>query len=144
MNNKQTAKEGFLNGYNCAQAIISTYGPALGLPKDKALKLATGLGAGLNYKGRTCGAVIGAYIILSLRYGVDNASDTEGKALVRKYIDKFITEFENLYGSTECKNILGADVGNEEELKRLRDEDIFRKHCSIVVEKAAEILDRMI
>jgi C_GCAxxG_C_C family probable redox protein len=144
MNSKQIAKESFISGFNCAQAIISTYGPVLGLPKDKALKLATGLGAGLNYKGRTCGAVMGAYMRLSLRYGVDNPDNTEGKALVRKYIDEFITEFENLYGSTECKNILGADVSNEEDLKRLRDEDIFRKYCSVVVEKAAEILDRML
>jgi hypothetical protein len=42
----EAATEKFLSGYNCAQAILYAFGPGLGLDAERALKMATGLGAG--------------------------------------------------------------------------------------------------
>ena len=47
----------FNNGFNCSQAILSTYCEQFGLDKITALKLSCGLGAGMGRLGETCGAV---------------------------------------------------------------------------------------
>jgi len=49
----------FRSGFNCAQAILRTYGADLGLTPHDALKLASGFGAGMR-RGATCGTVTGA------------------------------------------------------------------------------------
>ncbi len=37
----------FDEGFSCSQAVCSAYAPALGLPRDLALKIAAGFGGGL-------------------------------------------------------------------------------------------------
>lgn len=81
------AYETFTNGFNCAQSVISAFAPELGISRELSLKLATGLGAGVNYNGNTCGAILGAYVILGLNYGVDKPGDEEGKKKFRELAD---------------------------------------------------------
>ena len=116
MNKQQLAVDTFLNNFNCAQAIVSAFGPDLNLSRENSLKLATGLGAGLNYNGKTCGAVLGAFIILGLRYGINEASDQEGKQRVREKLDRYTQHFKKEFRSIECNDLLNADISNPEEL----------------------------
>ncbi len=138
------ASESFSNGFNCAQSIVSTFGPGLGISRDLSLKLGTGLGAGGNYNGKICGAVLGAFIILGLKYGTDNANDKEQKELVRKKIDDFTASFKSEFGSIECNELLHADISKPEVLQRLRDEHVFQDFCTNVVRKAALLIEDMI
>ncbi len=141
---KEKAVQKFMKGYNCAQSIVSTFSEELGLMEKQALMITTGLGAGINYQGKTCGAVLGAYIILGLRYGVENADDQEGKLKLRKLLDQFSKDFSEKYNSLNCKDILGLDVSKEEELEELREKNAFREVCPKVVETAAIIVDKML
>jgi C_GCAxxG_C_C family probable redox protein len=141
---KEKAVQKFMKGYNCAQSIVSTFSEELGLKEKQALMITTGLGAGINYQGKTCGAVLGAYIILGLRYGVENADDQEGKLKLRKLLDQFSKDFSEKYNSLNCKDILGLDVSKEEELEELREKNAFREVCPKVVETAAIIVDKML
>lgn len=141
---KKIASESFKNGYNCAQSIVSAFGPELGLSRELALKMATGLGAGINYSGHTCGAVIGAYLVIGLKHGIDKHSDKEGKEKTREILDRFSEKFKESYPSLLCKDILGADVSKPEELKMLRNEDKFANLCSHVVEVAAAIVEELL
>ncbi|WP_242975830.1 C-GCAxxG-C-C family protein [Desulfosporosinus sp. FKB] len=59
----------FLSGFNCAQAVFSTYSNDLGLTMEMAKKIACGFGAGMGYIGETCGAVTGALMLIGLKYG---------------------------------------------------------------------------
>lgn len=59
----------FSSGFNCSQAILSTYCEQFGLDKKTAIKLSCGLGAGMGRLGKTCGAVTGAYLLIGLMYG---------------------------------------------------------------------------
>ncbi len=141
---KDKAVTSFLEGYNCAQSVVSAFGDQLGLDKKQALKLSTGLGGGINNQGKTCGAVLGSYIILGLRYGVDTADDLEGKQKLRTMLDKFSEEFSDKYKSLDCKGILGMDLSNQEELEELRKKNTFKDFCPEVVETAAKIVERML
>ena len=56
MSNPDQAVATFASGLNCAQAVLATYAPGLGLERDTALKVASAFGAGMN-RAETCGAV---------------------------------------------------------------------------------------
>ena len=43
----EEAKNNFLAGMNCAQAVLCAFADRCGLDRDTALKLASGFGAGL-------------------------------------------------------------------------------------------------
>jgi len=141
---KDKAVQTFLDGYNCAQSVVSAFSEDMGLQKEHALKLAAGLGAGLNYQGKTCGAVLGAYIILGLRYGTDISNNQEGKLKLRKILDQFSKEFKAEYSSLECREILGLDVSKEEELEQLRKKNAFEEICPVVVETASKVLEKIL
>ncbi len=141
---KKIASESFKNGYNCAQSVISAFGPELGLSRELAIKMTTGFGAGVNHSGNTCGAVIGAYLVIGLKYGIDVPSDKEGKETTRELLDKFSEKFRESYPSLLCKDILGADVSKPDELEALRKEDKFASFCPHVVEVAATIVEEIL
>ena len=141
---EERAVQSFIDGYNCAQSIVSTFSEELGIKEKQALKMATGLGAGVNYQGKTCGAVLGAFIVLGLKYGVENADDQEGKLKLRQLLDQFSEDFTREHDSLECKGILGLDLSKEEELDELREKNAFKEVCPKVVETAARIIDRML
>ena len=44
---QETAVDRFSNGYNCAQAVLVTFAPDLGIDADLALRLACGFGGGI-------------------------------------------------------------------------------------------------
>lgn len=138
------AKESFVNGFNCAQSIVAAFAPAIGISRELSLKLATGLGAGVNFNGNTCGAVLGAYIILGLHFGVDTPGNDEGKNQFRELADRFTYQFLKSYDAINCKELLKADVSNPDELKMLREEKVFQDFCPKVVKKAASILEGML
>jgi C_GCAxxG_C_C family probable redox protein len=138
------ATESFKNGFNCAQSIVSAFAPAVGISRELSLKLATGLGAGVNYNGNTCGAVLGSYIILGLHYGIDTIGDEEGKKRFHELAEKFTQEFLKSHDSINCKELLKADVSNPEDLQKLREENVFKEFCPKVVKKAASILEKIL
>ena len=136
------AEQRFIDGLNCAQAILATYGPALGLEKGLATRLGASLGGGIGHTGDVCGAVNGACLILSLAY----ASPHKG-APRKTPIDmakRFIDLFEKQKGSVDCCDLLGCSIKTEEELARARDEGVFRARCPQLVRAAAEILDQLL
>ncbi|MEA5144351.1 MAG: C-GCAxxG-C-C family protein [Oscillibacter sp.] len=73
----------FNDGFNCSQAILSTYCEEFGLDKKTALQLSCGLGAGMGRLGETCGAVSGAYLLIGLKYGKFSKEDVEKSRTVQ-------------------------------------------------------------
>lgn len=142
--NGKIASETFLNGFNCAQSVVSSFGPGLGISRELSLKLANGLGAGGNYNGKICGAVMGAFIILGLRYGTDSSDNIEARELLRSKLNAFSESFKKEFGSIECNDLLKTDVSKPENLQKLRDENVFHKFCTGVVSRAAEIVESII
>jgi C_GCAxxG_C_C family probable redox protein len=66
---KEKTIDAFRKGFNCSQAVLSSFSPDLGLEKETALKIACGFGAGMAKLQETCGAVTGAVMVLGLKYG---------------------------------------------------------------------------
>ena len=74
---KQIASEKLQCGsHNCAQAIVSTYADLIGLDDTTAKNVANAFGGGMGNMEGTCGALVGAGIVLGLA--------TKDKATSRK------------------------------------------------------------
>jgi C_GCAxxG_C_C family probable redox protein len=70
MQRKEKAVELFRQKFNCSQAVFTAYRQADVLEEKDALKLATVFGAGVAGSGsELCGAVTGALMAISMRYG---------------------------------------------------------------------------
>lgn len=83
---KNYALELFKKGYNCAQAIVITYGKEYGIDVNLSVNITSGFGSGLAGQGEVCGVIIGATIILGLKYG--NNSNMHVRNLCKKFKEK--------------------------------------------------------
>ena len=133
--------ESYNSGYYCSQAILSTYCEDLGLDKDIALKISCGLAAGMARLSSTCGAVTGAYMVISLKYGNCLPDDKEARERTFALIQEFDRQFSLIYGSTNCRELLGVDLRNGD--KALAGERV-KALCPGFVEDAADILETVL
>jgi C_GCAxxG_C_C family probable redox protein len=139
----QDAVACFQEGFNCSQAVFSTYCELFGLDKYTALKIATPFGGGMR-TGEVCGAVTGALMILGLKWGQHNVDDKETKenayALAQKYMNAFKLKNESFL----CRELLGIDISSDEGRKLAREKGLFNTVCPKVVRDAAQIVEKMI
>ncbi|MBN1413923.1 MAG: GNAT family N-acetyltransferase [Bacteroidales bacterium] len=140
----KTAVKEFQAGFNCAQSVFSAFAPTLGVSTKEALKITSGFGAGICYKGEICGAVSGAYMAIGLKYGRWRSEDNDARektyALMRDFDRQFITRNGSLY----CNKLLDGDMSSPEERKKINDARKFQTHCPRFVKDAAEITERLI
>ncbi len=59
MTRAENAKNNFLNGYNCTQAVALAFSDLIDLPKEKILAVCLPMGGGMGRLRQTCGAVSG-------------------------------------------------------------------------------------
>ena len=69
----------FKSGSNCAQSVLSTYLPTVGIPEPIAHKMGAGLGSGVGRKQYICGALNAGAIVLSAQMGNEKADDAVRK-----------------------------------------------------------------
>src|SRR4030042_7184022 len=118
----RTAIEKFQSGFNCAQSVFSTFSQAIGLDAKDALKISSGFGAGICYKGEICGAVTGAYMTLGLKYGRWRSEDTEAKEHTYSLMREFDRQFIARNGSLYCSKLLEGDMTSVEGLKKINEQ----------------------
>jgi C_GCAxxG_C_C family probable redox protein len=142
MNAKQdTAMQKFLAGYNCAQSVLYAFGPDLGLDGETALKVATGLGAGMARRGEVCGAVTGGILVLGLKYGRGGQQDRSATEHTYRQTLELMARFEKLHGSCLCRVLLeGCDLRTPEGQQYFKAHDFLHKTCAPCVQSVAETL----
>ncbi len=143
MNHAEKAVEYYNNNFNCSQGVFTAFATELGIDEKLALRLGTNFGGG-ERKGEVCGAVAGALMVLGLRCGHCDSDDLESKSRAYKISEEFMDRFISRNGSVICRNLLGYDLTNAEDLKMIRNKNLFRTVCPEMVRCAAEILDEMI
>lgn len=138
----EQAVEQFEKGFNCSQAILSTYCEQFGLDYETALKIATGFGGGMHING-TCGAVTGAFMVLGLKFGnIEQNKDAKEKTY-RKVV-QYVNQFTKHNGSVKCHDLLGCDITTLEGVQKAREKGLFSSICPKLVRDAAEILEEML
>lgn len=138
----EVAVEKFLSGYNCAQSVLYAYAPELGLDQETALKLPTGLGAGMGRRGEVCGAVTGGILVLGLRYGRGAQQDRSATEVAYRKTEELMAGFEQRYGSCTCRVLLeGCDLRTAEGQQYVKEHDFLHTICAKCVETVAELLE---
>lgn len=118
----------FDGNYNCAETIIRAGNDYyhLGL-HDEDMKMLGVFGAGIQC-GNTCGAILSAASILSMKYIEKNAHESED---IRPVTVLLMKKFQEKYGSHLCKDIKPQSFSKE-------------TRCLNTVETACEILEQTI
>ena len=100
-------------------------------------KISSSFCGGLARTCGLCGAVSGAIMALNLFYGRSAPNEPLDKSYIpaRKMIDAF----ENKFGSTNCKALIGLDLGTEEGLKKFLSENKIEQ-CKNFTEEATRIV----
>lgn len=141
----EVAVEKFLSGYNCAQAVMYAYGPDLGLDGETALKVATGLGAGMARRGEVCGAITGGILALGLKYGRGDQQDRSATEQTYQKTLELMAQFERQHGSCSCGVLLeGCNLRTPEGQRFFKEHDLLHKTCVKCVQTVAEALAGMI
>jgi C_GCAxxG_C_C family probable redox protein len=143
MSRVEAAVSRFKEGCNCSQAILATYGEALGLPRETALRLACGFGGGMR-RADTCGAVTGALMVLGLRHGPTSCPGQPQKNETYALVQAFHARFAERQGTVRCRDLLGCDISTPDGQQKAQAEQLFKTICPEAVKVAAEVLEEML
>ena len=144
MPNVERAVEYFRTGYNCAQAVFSTYGTLMGLDADTCLKVACPFGGGMGRMQHDCGAVTGAFMAIGLRHGKGTGDGEEKKSRTYGLVREFARRFEEKHGSINCRSLLECDITTESGHLRAKELGLFQTRCEKYVRDASIILEEML
>ncbi|MBR2798472.1 MAG: C_GCAxxG_C_C family protein [Clostridia bacterium] len=141
----ELARNLFLQGYNCSQAVVCAFCDVTGLEIDVAARMASSFGGGLGRLREVCGTVSGAALVLGIVRGYADPEDYAAKKAHYALVQEFARRFREKNGSIVCRELLkGVDVttGGAPEA---RTEAYYRKRpCPNLAYCAAEILDEML
>ncbi len=104
----ETAKAHFFEGYSCAQSVLLTLAPHIGLSEQTALLLASPFGGGMGRMRQVCGTVSAMYMALGLREGYTGATDAAGKEALYQRVQRLAEEFQAENGSILCRDLLAS------------------------------------
>jgi C_GCAxxG_C_C family probable redox protein len=139
----EKAETYFEQDYNCAQSVLLTMQEYYGIRRNSLIpKIAIAFGGGIGRRGSLCGALTGGVMAIGLKHGTDKTVLME-KEKAYKLAQEFYEQFVKECGSPFCKELIGYDLTNPEELERLRKSNVRDKKCSNFVKKALEILIRL-
>ena len=107
--------------YNCAQAIACTYCDYAGVDEETMRIIAQAFGVGMGTLDGTCGALVGAGIVLGLA--------NKDKVKTVKDMREIMTAFKERNGTVTCKELKGRETG------------IILRECNDCVRDVAEFLE---
>ena len=93
------AKNLFLQGANCAQAVLGAFAPECGLSQEEAFRIASGFGAGFARLREVCGAVSGMVLVANFLKGNSDPSDKASKDAHYELVQRLTGEFRKETGS---------------------------------------------
>lgn len=138
----EEAKNNFLAGMNCAQAVLCAFADRCGLDRETALKLASGFGGGIARQREVCGAITGMCMAADLIRGPGEGSDKAAKDEHYAFIRGLCDAFRDETGSIVCRELLGlAPKQSDSPVSEVRTAAYYAKRpCAELVELAAKIL----
>jgi len=135
----EKAVKRFLEGYNCAQSVLLTIFEQSNGKNELVPKVATAFGGGIGRCGSVCGALSGGVMAIGIKYG-SNEPSVEKRLRAYKLAKELYRRFEKQHGSVLCRELIGYDLSNPEELDKARKERVLEEKCVNFVRDAVEIL----
>ena len=143
MDRKEIALLCLSKKHNCAQSVLYPFADYIGMDKEMALKVASCFGGGMKC-GEACGAVTGALMAIGMKYGSSIENEEMGQyPAYRKGLD-FIKKFREQSGTILCRELLGFDTSNPEEMRKAVQQGLHISVCAKAIVSAVEILEELL
>lgn len=145
MSHAERARELFVRGYNCAQAVFIAFCDLTGYDEDDAARISSSFGGGMGRLREVCGAVSGAFMVAGCLYGYADETDKNAKTAHYALIQDIAARFRERNGTIICRELIGAEANDKSAVPTDRTADFYkRRPCVELVEIAAEIMDEII
>ena len=144
MDHSYQAAELFLNGSNCAQAIVVAFCDVTGMEPSLAAKVSSSFGGGMGRMREVCGAVSGMLTVVGLIYGYEDPGEGDcNKKAHYQLVQNLAGQFREEIGSIVCRDILKNPPSDPNPTPRTA-EFYKTRPCARMVMTAARILDKYI
>lgn len=130
MNKQETIEKAqgiFSEGYACSQCILLTFAPQFNLDENTAKLISSTFGGGMGRLRQKCGAVTGGFMVLGLANGNTDPKDMETKLAAYKKVRELNKSVEDIYGTSNCLDLLKKHASEAEVAERKHHEIICRK-----------------
>lgn len=141
--NKQDVIDLFVNGLDCSQVVASHFAGRLGYSEAEMNRMAAAFGGGLGI-GEVCGAVVGAMIVLGLKYGNSAPGQAEQKDIMSAKRSELLEEWAKRRKSSVCRDQLGHDISKPGEFEKVLEEGTMLDLCPELVLDAIDILEKQL
>lgn len=141
MTRAEQARDNFLKGYNCTQAIVLAFSDLTDVPESTLKAVALPFGGGLGRLRLTCGAVSGAAIVLGLVFPEQNKSG------MYALVQDFARRYREKNGSVVCGELLsGAGIRTDTDPQaEARTAEYYKKRpCPELIYDAAKMLEDLL
>ena len=119
----QRSVELFESGLYCAESVLLAIVESRGIQSEWIPKIATGFCGGVSDTCGQCGAVSGAIMGLGLFVGRNTPQETVDRAYT--LTRELVTRFRNRFGSTNCFELTGCDLGTAAGQEQFRTKNQF-------------------
>ena len=127
-------------GYNCSQTVLCYFSEELGLDEETALKISCPFEMGM-YESGQCGALTAGYMVLGLKYG---STDFDRRIELAKKTLSFKNEFKEKMGSTNCNELLGMKVMEDNNIEKAAEEGLLESVCGKAILTAISTLEKLL
>ena len=143
MAHTEKARNLFLSGCSCSQAVFAAFAGDFGMDQDTALRLASSFGGGMGGMRETCGAVSGMLMIAGMKWGYSEIGNLDIKTAHYARVRSLIEAFKAEHGTIVCRELL-AHLGELKKDPSARTAEYYKvRPCAAFVETAARLLDEM-
>ncbi len=140
----ERAKELFLEGYNCAQAVVGAFSEELSADFSTLMKTVSSFGGGMGRLREVCGAVSGMFFVAGALYGYDDPKAREEKTEHYRLIQMLAEKFREKNGSIICRELLGEGEQTVTHIPAERTSLYYAKRpCKELVADAVLVLEEV-
>jgi C_GCAxxG_C_C family probable redox protein len=122
----------------CSESCLMALAKAQGIESPIIPRIATGFGAGIGRSGETCGAVTGAVMGLSIRYGRDRVEPIKDRRPYW-YATELLERFMKKHGAFTCPVLLGLDIAKQSDYDEYNKRNLWVNNCTKYILSATAI-----
>jgi len=140
-NINQKGKELFSSGLYCAESVLKVIADEENIDSPLIPGIATGFCSGMSRTCNMCGALTGGILALNMVFGRNSSEESVEENY--KAVQSLINMFENEFGTTNCQELLGCDLGSEKGQEEFNENNLHLK-CREYTGKVAELAHEII
>ena len=140
----ERARNYFLEGYNCAQAVVMAFDDVMAMDVAQLARLAAPFGGGMGRMREVCGTVCGMTMLAGAIQPSADPKNLEERKENYALVQHFAEQFRKENGDIACRRLLGLEPAverNETAMPSERTPEYYKKRpCSEYVGCAARIV----